>query len=239
MSGLGVASRSCARLWGAAGAACALALACNSPGDVPSKSRVQSVLAEPGASGARGAAAPPSQVTPTSEPAPKRPRPPLCADQLDDKPKAFKPKRMPTRMAMDGAPDLPASPLSGPPRRWTWINFWAAWCVPCKDELPLLFKWQEDLGDRLSFAFISLDDDERQLREFMERQPATGLRSTYWLPDGELRQSWLELLNTHVEPELPLQLLIDPSGMLRCRVDGAVEAEDRAALERIIASRRD
>jgi thiol-disulfide isomerase/thioredoxin len=117
-------------------------------------------------------------------------------------------------------------------RRWTWINFWAAWCVPCKEELPMLLEWQSRLGSKLSFAFISLDDDERQLREFLERQPPTGLTNTYWLPDGELRQAWLELLGMNVEPELPLQLLIDPNGMLRCRVEGAVEPRDREALER-------
>ena len=58
---------------------------------------------------------------------------------------------------------------------------------------------------------------------------------TYWLPDGAVRQGWLEALKLTGEPELPLQLLIDPNGMLRCRVQGAVEAEDLATLRRIIA----
>jgi hypothetical protein len=60
------------------------------------------------------------------------------------------------------------------------------------------------------------------------------LKSSYWLPDGATRQAWLEALSLKAEPELPLQLLLDPSGRVRCRVQGAVEAQDLAALERII-----
>ena len=49
-----------------------------------------------------------------------------------------------------------------------------------------------------------------------------------------MRQAWLEALKLTSEPELPLQLLIDPNGMLRCRVQGAVEPADLATLERIV-----
>jgi hypothetical protein len=33
---------------------------------------------------------------------------------------------------------------------------------------------------------------------------------------------------------LPLQLLIDPKGAIRCRVEGAIEPQDFAMLERIV-----
>jgi thiol-disulfide isomerase/thioredoxin len=114
------------------------------------------------------------------------------------------------------------------------VNFWAAWCVPCKQELPILFQWRKALANDVRFRFISLDDDERQLRDFLGREGAGGLTSSYWLPDGAVRQAWLQALHLESEPELPLQLLIDPNGMLRCRVQGAVEPRDLAALERIV-----
>jgi thiol-disulfide isomerase/thioredoxin len=213
---------------------CLLSIACDQGGDAPAKSRVQAVLAEPS-----------SRVEPHAEPAssaaaagagasaPAKPRPPLCDGQLDDKPAPFKPRTTPTRVARDAAPELPKDPLQHPSGRWTWINFWAAWCVPCKEELPVLFRWREALADRVEFRFVSLDDDERQLREFLAREPANGLTSTYWLPDGALRQGWLEALGLSSEPELPLQLLVDPKGLLRCRVEGAIEPSDLAALERL------
>jgi thiol-disulfide isomerase/thioredoxin len=146
----------------------------------------------------------------------------------------FKPKRAPSQASADRDAELPADPLKVTRGHWTWINFWAAWCVPCREELPLLLSWQKQLAGKVSFDFVSIDDDERQLREFLGRQTSAGLRQSYWLPDGAVRLAWLEALHLETEPELPLQLLIDPEGQLRCRVQGAIEAKDLEILERIV-----
>jgi thiol-disulfide isomerase/thioredoxin len=224
----------------------AAALACESSADVPSKSRVQSVLAEPepavggsaGTTAGGTAAGAPATLTPVAEPAPAQPRVPLCDGQLTAKPRAFKPKLPPRQLSEDGAgAALPSDPLKAARGRWHWLNFWAAWCVPCREELPLLFSWREQLGERVAFSFVSLDDDERQLHAFLEKQPPTGLRRTQWLPDGAVRQAWLEALGLETEPELPFQVLVDPKGLLRCRVGGAVEAKDLAVLQQIIAKK--
>jgi thiol-disulfide isomerase/thioredoxin len=209
----------------------AAALGCDSGREAAPKSRVQAVLAEEN-----------DKVAPQPEPGSRAvkaaramPRPVLCDGQLEQKAAPFKPKALPSRISLDNGRELDRDPLAGHKGRWTWVNFWAAWCVPCKEELPLLFRWQKQLEGRVTFRFVSMDDDERQLRDFLAREPAEGLSSTYWLPDGALRQAWLAALKLESEPELPLQLLIDPNGMLRCRVQGAVEPVDLATLERIIS----
>jgi thiol-disulfide isomerase/thioredoxin len=211
--------------------AAAAGAGCDTGDETPPKSRVQAVLAEPES----------TKVEPSAEPAkpppavPKPPRPVLCEGQLDDKQAPFKPKALPQRISLDAAQvPLDRDPLDRERGRWTWVNFWAAWCVPCKEELPILFRWQKALEGKVRFRFVSLDDDERQLREFLSREGPGGLTSTYWLPDGGLRQAWLAALKLTSEPELPLQLLIDPEGRLRCRVQGAVEPDDLATLERIV-----
>ena len=54
--------------------------------------------------------------------------------------------------------------------------------------------WQKQLAKRgvqLDLVFVSLDDDERQLRRFLEGQPKGGLRASYWLPEGDLRSNFL------------------------------------------------
>jgi thiol-disulfide isomerase/thioredoxin len=216
--------------------ACAPQLGCDSSADAPAKSRVQAVLAE--AAGASGRAPPaPAQITPSPEPAPAKPRPPLCEGQLDSKPKPFKPALLPRQLAREGEQaELPGDPLKAARGHWLWLNFWAAWCVPCREELPLLLEWQQKLADRSSFAFFSIDDDERQLSAFLDKQPATGLTRTHWLPDGAVRKAWLEALGLDTDPELPFQALIDPEGMLRCTVGGAVEAKDLPVLEQIVST---
>jgi len=182
-------------------------------------------------------------VTPVAEPRPAPPRPPLCEGQLTAKPRAFKPALAPRQLSdgaagSDGEGALPADVLKAARGHWLWLNFWAAWCVPCREELPLLFSWQEQLADRVTFAFVSMDDDDRQLRAFLEKQPPTGLRRTHWLPDGAVRKAWLEALGLESEPELPFQVLIDPKGMLRCRVGGAVEAKDLPVLRQIVSAKK-
>ncbi|HWO12177.1 MAG TPA: TlpA disulfide reductase family protein [Polyangiaceae bacterium] len=209
-----------------------LSLACEQGADAPAKSRVQAVLTQPGS--ARVEPHPePSSAGAAAVAAPRKPRPPLCQGQLEQKPVPFKPRTTPTRVSLDPGGEPPKDPLQHPSGRWTWVNFWAAWCVPCKEELPVLFRWREAFAGRVEFRFVSLDDDERQLREFLSREPPTGLTSTYWLPDGALRQGWLDALGLSSEPELPLQLLIDPQGMLRCRVEGAIEPSDLDTLDRL------
>lgn len=208
----------------------ALLVACDTGGDAPARSRVQAVLAEPGSA----QVAPSAEAAKPAAPAAPPPRPALCEGQLEARGQAFKPRALPQRVTLEPAAALGRDPLERERGRWIWVNFWAAWCVPCKEELPLLFRWEKALASSVDFRFVSLDDDERQLRDFLEREGPGGLRSTYWLPDGALRQAWLEALKLTSEPELPLQLLIDPEGKLRCRVQGAVEPEDLATLERIV-----
>ena len=121
---------------------------------------------------------------------------------------------------------------------WTWINFWAAWCGPCKEEMPRLLAWQDKLakaGSPVRFVFVSLDDDERQLEQFLEHQPQDGMRSSLWLPDGPARAGWLGSLRMKSAPELPEQALVDPTGHVRCFVEGAVDDGDYAEIAGIVS----
>ena len=143
--------------------------------------------------------------------------------------------------AAAGASELPASIAFGA-GKWVWLNFWAAWCGPCKEEMPRLVAWQEKLrkaGVLIDFAFVSLDDDERQLERFLEGQPSSnGVRASYWLPEGGSRTSFLSSLNVKDTPELPLQALVSPNGQLACTVQGAVEDRDYDAIAAFVGAKK-
>jgi len=183
----------------------------------------------------RLSAAPPA----ARDPAPTRsatppPRRTLCEGALERPGKAVPEERF-AREAAPGAPPVAGTlPVGG---QWTWLNFWAAWCVPCKEEIPRLLSWEQKLnaaGISFQVAFVSLDDDARQLRAFLAEQPPTGLRATYWLDDLDRRKEWLEKVGVGSDPELPEHLLIDPKGKIRCVIEGAVEDADYDRVRQLV-----
>ena len=211
-----------------------LALACESPEKKPTVTleRSQIVEAKPG-DAASQAAAPVVPVVASSAPKAAAPRV-LCAGQMSGPGRAA-PKKAISQSVASGESPLPESlPLGG---GYTWVNFWAAWCAPCKEEIPRLFKFQQELvksSPAFKLSFVSLDDDERQLSGFLSSQPASGLRRSYWLKDGKEREEWLKGAGLDTDPELPFHLLFDAKGKLRCVVKGALEDADLASLKALV-----
>jgi thiol-disulfide isomerase/thioredoxin len=184
-----------------------------------------------------GSAAPsqPVQVTPVAaSSAPKAPRV-LCAGQMSGPGRAA-PKKPVSQSVASGESPLPENLAFG--GGYTWVNFWAAWCAPCKEEIPRLLRFQQELvkgSPSFKLELVSLDDDERQLSGFLSAQPPSGVRRTYWLKEGKEREEWLKAAGLESDPALPFHLLFDPKGKLRCVVKGALEDGDLATLKTLIA----
>jgi len=65
--------------------------------------------------------------------------------------------------ARPGGETLGLSALQGRP---VLINFWAAWCPACREELPLLAKVHARYGKRLAFVGVAVDDNLELTGEF-------------------------------------------------------------------------
>jgi thiol-disulfide isomerase/thioredoxin len=213
------------------------AAACNTAGDKKAPSvtleRSQVVEAKPGQATTASAPVP---VTPAATSAAPKPPRVLCGGQSQGAGRAA-PKKPISQHVASGEAELPETPAFG--GGFTWVNFWAAWCAPCKEEIPRLNRFEQELaksspGFRLTY--ISMDDDERQLTAFVAGQPASGgLRRTYWLKEGKEREDWLKAAGLDADPELPFHLLFDKHGKLRCLVKGALEDSDLPALRALVS----
>jgi len=198
-------------------------LACEEQPTAVTRARSDAVVAAPGTQ-PQPAALP--KASPTQQSG-SQARGPLCSS----KPNTPLPEG---KISGLGANDQPFAGGRAGARGPAWVNLWAAWCEPCKKEIPLLRQFQAELaqaGQPINLEFISIDDDPRQLQRFLDAQPSSGIKQTYWLKEGTERQEWLPEAGLSPDPRLPVHLLVDASGKIFCRIEGSIEAGDFEAIK--------
>ncbi|HWL63862.1 MAG TPA: TlpA disulfide reductase family protein [Steroidobacteraceae bacterium] len=95
------------------------------------------------------------------------------------------------------------------------LNFWASWCAPCREEMPLFSKWQRELGPRgLQVIGISMDDDAAEMKKFLAEFPVTYPIVT---GDAKFAEHFGGVLG------VPLSYLIDARGRVVARYQGEVD----------------
>ena len=202
-------------------------------------SRAASVPGSPAAVPGSPAAASgsPSAVLGHAGAAAKGPRV-FCTDVPAAKGAKLPPTKL-VQLAAQSRPLAPAKPTP-PAKHWIWVNLWAAWCGPCREEIPRLKRWEHELASGatpIALAFVSLDDDQRQAQKFLDAQSSNGLRRSFWLGDDErARTAWLATFGVKDAPNLPVQLLFNPEGQLACVVGGAVDDGDFEAVKKFLGA---
>ncbi len=79
-----------------------------------------------------------------------------------DNPEPASPFAMKT---LDGTETIALSDLKG---QTVIINFWAAWCAPCRNEMPLLNQASEEFDEDVTLIGINTQDDPDDARAFIE-----------------------------------------------------------------------
>jgi peroxiredoxin len=104
------------------------------------------------------------------------------------------------------------------------LNFWASWCPPCVEEMPSLEGLHRALGvEGLVVLGVSVDENERELRRFVER---------YGLTFPILRDpSGVFAAEGYLTQDFPTTFVIDHEGILRARYIGPARWDAPGALE--------
>jgi cytochrome c biogenesis protein CcmG, thiol:disulfide interchange protein DsbE len=124
-----------------------------------------------------------------------------------------------TKIAVgDPVPDKVLPALPGPGQgsiakyrgKWVLVNLWASWCVPCRQEAPVLQRFYErNRADDTTVLGINVQDNEDDARSFLREHPtdypqlrsvgnersaafgSTGVPENFLVePDGDLALIW-------------------------------------------------
>jgi thiol-disulfide isomerase/thioredoxin len=86
------------------------------------------------------------------------------------------------------------------------VNFWASWCPPCKEEMPIFEKVYQKYNDKnFMILAVNMDTSEGALKEFLEK-------NRYSFPIVRVRIKGEAGLNI---PGLPTSYLVDKDGSVK------------------------
>ena len=95
------------------------------------------------------------------------------------------------------------------------INFWAAWCAPCRAEIPQFMRLQDQYRSRgFQAVGISLDDSESALRDFCRESK---VNYPIVMGNQKIAEAFGGVLG------LPTTFLIGRDGLIHAKYEGATD----------------
>jgi thiol-disulfide isomerase/thioredoxin len=131
-------------------------------------------------------------------------------------------------------PALTLTDLEGKPHRLAdyrgkavLVNFWATWCVPCRDEMPSIEKLRASLeGKPFVVLAVNLAEPESRIRKFLEVVP---VRFPVLLDrDAQTARAWQARV-------LPATFIVGPDGVVRYQYFGELDWSKPAVRDAILA----
>jgi len=102
------------------------------------------------------------------------------------------------------ARDLNVEALHG---RVVYLDFWASWCTPCRQEFPWLNEMQQAYGAKgFTVVAVNVDEDRHLAEQFLHEQPANF--HVLFDPSGNIASKF------HVEG-MPTAIILDRDGKVR------------------------
>ena len=123
------------------------------------------------------------------------------------------------------------------PKGWTWLNVWATWCKPCMEEMGVLNRWREAFTrESLPIGFELLSIDETSAQPALEEWSAKNLPGPIkWIKSEDDFGPFLDGIGVERTAAIPIHVLIDPKGMVRCVRVGAIHEQNYGSVRDLIA----
>jgi thiol-disulfide isomerase/thioredoxin len=98
------------------------------------------------------------------------------------------------------------------------INFWATWCGPCREEIPMLIALQKQYEGRLVILGLSVDDPGPHTADVVQAfAKSAGINYTVAVAPEEVQQAFGGISS------VPTTFVVDPNGRLVQRHRGQLE----------------
>lgn len=111
------------------------------------------------------------------------------------------------------------------------VNFWATWCKPCVEELPIFEKVHQDFaGKKVKVILISNDfkkQVEPKLKPFIKSKK---IQSTVWWMNETDPNSWVNSVEPMWEGSLPATLIFRGSDQKRFFNEGQLSEQTILAI---------
>jgi len=92
------------------------------------------------------------------------------------------------------------------------LNFWASWCVPCREEMPLLVRLHKVYAPRgVAFVGVDTEDQEAAARAFIAQ---------YHVEYAVVKGVDERLIDAYAIPGLPTTVFIGADGIVKGKVVG-------------------
>ncbi|WP_456377786.1 TlpA family protein disulfide reductase [Thiolapillus sp.] len=112
------------------------------------------------------------------------------------------------------------------------INFWASWCPPCRKEMPMFVRLQEEFAEQgVLFVGIAIDD-EQAARDFIDTY---GIEFPVLLGEDRAMDLSRQLGNRF--QALPYTVVANGGNILHRQAGEVLESELRPLLEKLIQPR--
>ncbi len=94
----------------------------------------------------------------------------------------------------------------------TIVNFWASWCIPCKEEMPALIKLRTQFTDKLNLILVAIDEKDSIESAIRPILTQSGVDFVTYIKQEGNDEEFINTINREWSGALPGTFIYDAQG---------------------------